>query len=62
MAAAVIELLGELHEEGLTIILVTHDPTIAAHADRLITVRDGRLVEDKLLVGPTRQEVGEAVA
>jgi putative ABC transport system ATP-binding protein len=62
MAASVIELLGELHEEGLTIILVTHDPTIAAHADRLITVRDGRLVEDKLLVGPTPQEVGEAVA
>jgi putative ABC transport system ATP-binding protein len=62
MAGAVIELLGELHEEGLTIILVTHDATIAAHADRLITVRDGRIVEDKLLVGPTRQEVGEAVA
>jgi len=62
MAASVIELLGELHEDGLTIILVTHDPTIAAHADRLITVRDGRLVEDKLLVGPTPQEVGEAVA
>jgi len=62
MAGAVIELLGELHEEGLTIILVTHDATIAAHADRLIMVRDGRIVEDKLLVGPTRQEVGEAVA
>jgi putative ABC transport system ATP-binding protein len=62
MAGSVIELLGELHDEGLSIILVTHDPTIAAHADRLITVRDGRIVEDKLLVGPTRQEVGEAVA
>jgi putative ABC transport system ATP-binding protein len=56
MAAAVIDLLGELHEEGLTIILVTHDPTVAAHADRLITVRDGRLVEDKLLVGPKVEE------
>jgi putative ABC transport system ATP-binding protein len=59
MAAAVIELLGELHDEGLTIMLVTHDPTIAAHADRLITVRDGRLVEDKLLTGPPREEVEE---
>jgi len=49
MAAAVIELLGELHAEGLSIILVTHDPTVAAHADRLITVRDGRLVGDELL-------------
>ena len=52
MASSVIELLGELHEEGLSIILVTHDPTVAAHADRLITVRDGRLVEDKVLTGP----------
>jgi putative ABC transport system ATP-binding protein len=51
MAAAVIELLGELHKEGLTIILITHDPTVAASADRLITVRDGRLAADERLVG-----------
>jgi putative ABC transport system ATP-binding protein len=61
MAASVIALLGELHVEGLTIILVTHDPTVAAHADRLITVRDGRLVEDKLLTGPVEREVREEV-
>jgi putative ABC transport system ATP-binding protein len=61
MAAAVIGLLGELHDEGLTIMLVTHDPTVAAHADRLITVRDGRLVEDKLLAGPAHEEVRKAV-
>jgi putative ABC transport system ATP-binding protein len=62
MAAAVIDLLGELHDEGLTIVLVTHDPSVAAHADRLITVRDGRLVEDKLLSGPVEEEVPEEVA
>jgi len=62
MAAAVIDLLGELHDEGLTIMLVTHDATVAAHADRLITVRDGRLVEDKLLTGPRHEEVAEEVA
>jgi putative ABC transport system ATP-binding protein len=61
MAAAVIGLLGELHAEGLTIILVTHDATVAAHADRLITVRDGRLVEDKLLGPPLEKEVREEV-
>ena len=61
MAASVIALLGELHGEGLTIILVTHDPTVAAHADRLITVRDGRLVEDKLLGPPFEREVREEV-
>lgn len=56
MAQSVIELLDELHEEGLSLVLVTHDPTIAAHADRLITVRDGRLVADEHL-GKTREEV-----
>jgi putative ABC transport system ATP-binding protein len=61
MAASVIALLGELHGEGLTIVLVTHDPNVAAHADRLVTVRDGRLVEDKLLTGPTEKEVREEV-
>jgi len=62
MAGAVIELLGELHREGLTIILVTHDPSVAAHADRLITVRDGRLVEDKLLEGPVDEVHERAIA
>jgi putative ABC transport system ATP-binding protein len=62
MAGSVIGLLGELHDEGLSIVLVTHDPTVAAHADRLVTVRDGRLVEDKLLTGPRHEEVAEEVA
>jgi putative ABC transport system ATP-binding protein len=61
MAGAVIELLGELHKEGLTLILVTHDPTVAAHADRLITVRDGRLVADEHLGRPS-ELVPEVVA
>ena len=46
MAAAVMDLLSELHEEGLTLVLVTHDPTVAARADRLITVKDGEVVAD----------------
>jgi putative ABC transport system ATP-binding protein len=46
MAASVMDLLAELHREGLTLILVTHDPTVAARGTRLITVRDGRIVED----------------
>ena len=52
MATAVMDLLGELHDEGLTLVLVTHDPTVAARADRLITVRDGELVGDELLTHP----------
>jgi putative ABC transport system ATP-binding protein len=52
MAANVMELLGELHQEGLSLILVTHDDAVAVHADRLLTVRDGRLVSDQRLTAP----------
>jgi putative ABC transport system ATP-binding protein len=44
----VIELLLRLHrDQGSTLILVTHDPTLAVHADRILTLRDGRIVEDR---------------
>ncbi len=52
MAASVMDLLCQLHDEGLTLILVTHDPNVAARADRLITVRDGRIESDKQLLAP----------
>ena len=61
MAHAVMELLGELHREGLTIVLVTHDRTVASYADRLLTVRDGRLVGDERLGERVEPEL-EAVA
>ena len=62
MAGAVMELLTELHREGLTIVLVTHDPTVAALADRLITVRDGELVADELLASAPDALPREAIA
>jgi len=34
-------------EDGLTIVLVTHDPLVAAHADRIIRMRDGLVVDDE---------------
>jgi putative ABC transport system ATP-binding protein len=49
MAGSVMDLLAGLHDEGLTLILVTHDSTVAARGTRLITVRDGRIVEDAAL-------------
>jgi len=42
---AVIELLGELHQNGATICMVTHDPRYARHADRTIHLFDGRVVD-----------------
>jgi putative ABC transport system ATP-binding protein len=40
------ELLGQLHREGATICMVTHDPRFARHARRMINLFDGRVVED----------------
>ena len=46
-SADVLQLLRRSVDEfGQTVIMVTHDPVAAAHADRLITLRDGRLVQD----------------
>lgn len=43
----VLELIKELNEEGNTIILVTHDNSIAAQAKRIIRISDGKIIEDK---------------
>ena len=48
-ADRVLELLSELHREGLTLILVTHDPSIGESAQRLITMTDGAIVNDRRL-------------
>src|SRR6266516_2190760 len=42
----IIELLRRLHAGGQTIILVTHDPAVAAAAGRIVGMRDGRVVSD----------------
>jgi macrolide transport system ATP-binding/permease protein len=44
----VMKILGELHAEGHTIILVTHDMAVAEHAQRIIEIRDGEIVADRV--------------
>jgi len=53
----VMKILTELNSEGHTVILVTHDPRIAAHARRVITIRDGSVVSDKV-----NEEVSDAAS
>jgi putative ABC transport system ATP-binding protein len=43
---AVMNLMTELHNEGATICMVTHDPRYAQHADRTIHLFDGRVIDD----------------
>ncbi|MDH3674656.1 MAG: ABC transporter ATP-binding protein [Anaerolineae bacterium] len=45
--AEVMDLFDELHEQGLTIIMVTHEPHVAERAKRVITLSDGKIVSDK---------------
>jgi putative ABC transport system ATP-binding protein len=40
-------LFGELHDQGQTIMVVTHEADIAAHAERVITLRDGIIGSDQ---------------
>ena len=58
----VMGIIQRLHDEGRTIILVTHDRAVALHADRIITIRDGHIesdeqVKDKIRVTITDDEV-----
>ena len=42
----ILDLLHDLHEQGKTIVMVTHDQNIANHTERIIMIRDGRLFSD----------------
>jgi putative ABC transport system ATP-binding protein len=41
----VMQLLGQMNARGLTLMVVTHDPAVAARAQRVLVMRDGRIVE-----------------
>ena len=43
----VLQVLKELHAQGHAVILVTHDATVAAHAERIITLADGAIIADR---------------
>jgi putative ABC transport system ATP-binding protein len=45
-SAVVLDLFRGLNAEGLTVVLVTHNPELAASTRRIIRLRDGRIVED----------------
>ena len=42
----IMQMMHDLHEEGNTIIIITHDLNIAKQAERIVTIRDGKIVSD----------------
>lgn len=58
MTAEVMDALTDVHREGTTLVMVTHDPACAARADRVIYLRDGLLVDSRGL-GTWRREEAE---
>ena len=53
-SAALMKIMQKMNEQGVTIVMVTHDPLIASYAQRLIYIRDGN-IEKELLKGETKQ-------
>ncbi len=53
----IMRLFGELNAEGLTVVLVTHEADVAAHARRQVRFRDGRIVSDVATAAPAQTEV-----
>ena len=48
---SVMDLFGSLHAQGITVVLVTHDPAIAGHAQRVLTFADGHILADRRATG-----------
>ena len=51
MTVEVMALFQELNEQGITIVLVTHEPEVAQYAKRIVDVRDGRIRRDHPVIG-----------
>jgi putative ABC transport system ATP-binding protein len=46
-AGEILDLFKQLHAEGQTVVIVTHDPSVAARCRRLVRLHDGRIAEDR---------------
>jgi putative ABC transport system ATP-binding protein len=57
----IMALFEELHKQGMTVVVVTHEPDIAAHAQRVISVHDGLLYSDGPPAAPTTSSAAPAV-
>ena len=61
-AAQILDLLGEVHASGTTLVVVTHDAQVAARADRVLLLVDGGVVEDLALGGYREAQASQRLA
>src|SRR5207253_8298024 len=54
--AEMLRILEELNNDGHTVILVTHDHNVASHARRVIEIKDGQIIADRINPGRERHE------
>jgi len=53
----IMDIFHELHASGITIVLVTHEMEVAAQADRMIQMRDGKIIEDSAMDEDRREQL-----
>ena len=53
----ILEIFHQLHDDGITVIIVTHEMEIAAQSDRLISMKDGRIEEDTAVDDERRRDI-----
>ncbi len=57
----VLRLFDHLHKSGQTLVIVTHDERVAATSDRIVSMRDGALIDETILTGGTRGKLADLV-
>jgi macrolide transport system ATP-binding/permease protein len=53
----ILRMFQQLNQEGITVVLVTHDPKVAAYAHRIVQIDDGRIESDRVSPAPTAASV-----
>jgi putative ABC transport system ATP-binding protein len=56
----VLKIFEDLNGSGRTVVMITHEDDVAAHADRLVRLADGRIVADEIVVAESESAVGRA--